>query len=65
MALKKDIQYINYHVSSSDVKFIEFSREVGYCNDYGHLDLNLGFHAQEEVYPEIYNWLKLHSKTNS
>lgn len=65
MAPKKDIQYIKYLVGSSDVDFIEFSREAGYRNDYGHLDLNLGIHAYDEVYPKIYDWLKLHSKTNS
>ena len=57
MAPKTDMQYVKNHVGSSDVTYLEFSKESGYRADYGHLDLNLGIHAREEVYPKIYEWL--------
>lgn len=57
MASKADMLYVKDHVSSTDVTYLEFSKEAGYRADYGHLDLNLGVHAREEVYPKIYEWL--------
>jgi pimeloyl-ACP methyl ester carboxylesterase len=57
MAPKTDMQYVKDHVGSSDVTYLEFSKDAGYRADYGHLDLNLGIHAREEVYPKIYEWL--------
>jgi len=41
----------------------EFSKNEGYPTDYGHLDLNLGMHAREKVYPKIYEWLIKRSET--
>ena len=61
MAPKTDMLYVKDHVGSSDVTFLEFSKDAGYHADYGHLDLNLGLHAREEVYPQIYDWLQVHS----
>jgi pimeloyl-ACP methyl ester carboxylesterase len=58
MAPKADMQYVKNHVGSTDVSYLEFSKEAGYRADYGHLDLNIGIHAREEVYPKIYDWLK-------
>lgn len=60
MAPKTDMLYAKDHVGSSDVTYLEFSKEAGYRADYGHLDLNLGFHAKEDVYPKIYEWLQTH-----
>jgi len=57
MAPKADMLYVKDHVSSTDVTYLEFSKDAGYRADYGHLDLNLGIHAREEVYPKIYEWL--------
>ena len=64
MAPKTDMQYVKDHVGSTDVTYLEFSKDAGYRADYGHLDLNLGLHACEEVYPKIYDWLMERSKTN-
>jgi pimeloyl-ACP methyl ester carboxylesterase len=61
MAPKTDMLYVKKHVGSSDVSYLEFSKEAGYRTDYGHLDLNLGLHAIEDVYPKIYEWLHAHS----
>ena len=58
MAPKTDMLYVKDHVGSTDVTYLEFSKEAGYSTDYGHLDLNLGIHAWDEVYPKIYEWLQ-------
>jgi pimeloyl-ACP methyl ester carboxylesterase len=57
MAPKTDTLYVKDHVGSTDVTYLEFSKNAGYHADYGHLDLTLGIHAREEVYPKIYEWL--------
>jgi len=62
MAPKKDMLYVKDHAGSTDITYLEFSKETGYKTDYGHLDLNLGIHAREEVYPKIFEWLLAHSK---
>jgi pimeloyl-ACP methyl ester carboxylesterase len=62
MAPKTDMLYVKNHVGSADVTYLEFSKEAGYRTDYGHLDLNLGLHAREDVYPKIYEWLQVHGK---
>lgn len=61
MAPKLDVQYVASHVGSSDVTYLEFSKEAGYRTDYGHLDLTLGVHAREDVYPRIEEWLRKRS----
>jgi polyhydroxyalkanoate synthase len=53
----EEIKYAFENVSSKDKKYIEFSVENGYSANYGHIDLNLGKKAKEEVYPAIYEWL--------
>ena len=63
MAPKTDMEYVKNHVGSTDVTYLEFSKEAGYRADYGHLDLNLGLYSRDEVYPKIYDWLVQHSKT--
>ena len=54
----EDVKYALSHVGSKDIAYHEFSKENGYSADYGHLDLNLGVKAREEVYPVIYEWLR-------
>jgi len=53
----EDVKYALSHVGSRDITYHEFSKENGYSADYGHLDLNLGKKAREEVYTVIYEWL--------
>jgi len=65
MAPKTDMLYVKDHVGSTDVTYLEFSKDTGYRADYGHLDLNLGLYARDEVYPKIYDWLVQRSKTSS
>lgn len=57
LASRTDMQFVVNHVGSTDVTYLEFSKEAGYRADYGHLDLNLGLRVREEVYPKIYDWL--------
>jgi pimeloyl-ACP methyl ester carboxylesterase len=62
MAPKTEIQYVKDHVGSTDITYLEFSKAAGCRADYGHLDLNIGLHAREDVYPKIYEWLQEHGK---
>jgi pimeloyl-ACP methyl ester carboxylesterase len=64
MAPKTDMEFVRNHVGSSDVTYLEFSRDAGYRADYGHVDLNLGLYSREEVYPKVYDWLVQHSTTS-
>lgn len=61
LAPKQDVKYVSEHVGSSDVTYLEFSKEAGYHTDYGHIDLNLSIHAREDVYPKIEEWLRKRS----
>ncbi|MGH7858496.1 MAG: alpha/beta fold hydrolase, partial [Candidatus Binatia bacterium] len=45
-------------IASSDKTFVEFGEESGHSADYGHIDLILGRHAHEEVFPRIGDWLE-------
>jgi len=47
-------------VGSTDKNYQLFSKENGHSADYGHLDLNLGKQAKQEVYPVIAEWLYHH-----
>jgi len=52
-----DVRYVTNHVGSTDVTYLELSQQNGFSADYGHLDLNLGLHVRDEVYPRIARWL--------
>ena len=54
----REVRFCSYNVNSQDVTYLNFSKKNGYCNDYGHLDLNLWLNVKNEVYNEIYKWLK-------
>jgi len=58
LAPPEEVRHVACSVGSTDVAFHEFSKAAGYSEDYGHLDLNLGRKAKEEVYPVIYEWLR-------
>jgi pimeloyl-ACP methyl ester carboxylesterase len=44
-------------VSSSDKTYVEVGERSGFSADYGHIDLVLGRHAPDEVFPRIGSWL--------
>ena len=41
---------------SAEKDYILAGRANGFASDYGHLDLVLGDHAAEEIYPRIVEW---------
>lgn len=49
---------VPYHdlAGSSEKDYILAGRANGFSSDYGHLDLVLGDHAAEEIYPRIIEW---------
>jgi polyhydroxyalkanoate synthase len=44
-------------ISSKDKSIFIFAKGYGFSADYGHCDLLLGKHSEEEVYPVILSWL--------
>ena len=53
-----DRVYAYYDAVGADHKsFVVAGRATGFSADYGHLDLPLGDHANEEIYPIIADWL--------
>ncbi len=51
-----------YHdaVGSPHKRFVVAGLENGFAVDYGHLDLPVGDHAREEIYPLIEGWISEH-----
>lgn len=48
--------YAYEHIGSTDKTYVELSEENGFSADYGHIDMVLGKHAPDEVYPLIREW---------
>ena len=44
-------------VGAEDKRFVVAGKANGFSADYGHLDLPLGDHARDEIYPLIAEWL--------
>jgi len=44
-------------VGAERKQFVIAGRSTGFAADYGHLDLTLGDHAAEEIYPLIVDWV--------
>jgi polyhydroxyalkanoate synthase len=62
MATVGAVKWTYNRVGSSDKQFMMFGRINGKLADYGHDDLIIGRHAQEDVYPHILRWLRRHSR---
>lgn len=45
-------------VGAQEKEFVIAGKSTGFSADYGHLDLPLGDHAREEIYPLIASWLR-------
>ena len=45
-------------ISSEEKRFIVAGKATGFAVDYGHLDLPLGAHAEQEIFPIIVDWLQ-------
>jgi len=46
-------------LEKAEKDFILAGKATGFAADYGHLDLPLGDHAEEEIYPLIVEWLRM------
>jgi len=55
-----DLRYVYDQINSSDKKFMLFGKETGCHHNYGHIDLVLGKHVHDEVFPHIHRWLAKH-----
>lgn len=48
-------------VGTDDRGRVVASRAAGFSADYGHMDLTMGDHAAQEIYPLIVDWLETHT----
>jgi pimeloyl-ACP methyl ester carboxylesterase len=55
----RDLRAVFDRVGSPRKQFHVIGRQEGYPRDYSHVDLVLGLHAPEDVYPLIHRWLEL------
>jgi len=67
LAHYEDVKYGFDHIGSKEKTFLLFGKHVKDSQgniissfDYGHLDINLGEKARDEVFPIIYDWLISH-----
>ncbi len=60
----QDLAGIHDTLGSTDKRYHAFGRDTGCHHDYGHIDLILGKHAREEVWPHILAWLDEHAATS-
>jgi pimeloyl-ACP methyl ester carboxylesterase len=52
-----DIRGVAERIGSEDKEFVVVGRSTGFDHDYSHVDLVLGRHAPDEVYPLLGGWL--------
>jgi pimeloyl-ACP methyl ester carboxylesterase len=53
-----DIRRVYERIGSEDKIYLEAGREAGLGHDYSHVDLVLGRHAPDEIYPRVADWLE-------
>ena len=56
----RDLECVYRAVASPDKSFRVIGKEYGFAHDYSHVDLVLGLHAPEDVYPLVLKWLDEH-----
>lgn len=49
-------------LGTEDKKFVIASKANGFYADYAHTDLIMGKNVEEDIYPLIENWFKIHSE---
>lgn len=52
-----DIAHVAERLGSADKTFTIVGRQTGFAHDYSHVDLLLGRHAHEDVFPHVTAWL--------
>jgi len=55
-----DLAHVAERLGSADKTFLIAGRETGFAHDYSHVDLVLGSHAHEDVFPRVIEWLDAH-----
>ncbi len=55
-----DVRQVFDRIGSEDKSWLEAGREQGLRHDYSHVDLVLGRHAPDEIYPRVADWLEAH-----
>ena len=65
LAPPESVRLVFNQIKSENKTFIMFGTANGYKHDYGHNDLILGTIANKEVYPKIYNWLKINAELDN
>ncbi len=56
----KDMEHVYRTLSSDEKKLMVFGKATGCRHEYGHIDLVLGAHAPEEVFPHVLSWIDAH-----
>jgi len=55
-----DIERVHGRLGSADKKLVVAGRDTGFGHHYSHVDLVLGRHAPDEIYPLVGDWLDAH-----
>lgn len=55
-----DIAHVAERLGSADKTFLVAGRQTGFAHDYSHVDLVLGKHAHEDIFPRVTEWLDAH-----
>ncbi|MCC6641234.1 MAG: alpha/beta fold hydrolase [Deltaproteobacteria bacterium] len=55
-----DIAHVAERLGSADKTFLVAGKQTGFAHDYSHVDLVLGTHAHEDIFPRIREWLDTH-----
>jgi pimeloyl-ACP methyl ester carboxylesterase len=58
----RDLERVYQRVASRDKDFRVIGRQQGFARDYSHVDLILGLHAPDDVYPVVLDWLNAHRR---
>jgi pimeloyl-ACP methyl ester carboxylesterase len=56
----EDIKKVFDRIGATDKQFVVAGRDDGFAHHYSHVDLVLGRHAPDEVYPALTRWLDAH-----
>jgi len=56
----RDMEHVYQRIASRDKAFRIIGKHHGCPRDYSHVDLILGLHAPDDVYPVILEWLEAH-----
>lgn len=59
----RDLKHVFNRIGSKDKSFRIVGKEQGFSRDYSHVDLILGLHAPDDVYPLVHSWLEAHRRS--